>query len=124
MKTLFKNPKAALAYVGLTLVSVVLFVGTEDDPGSLQRTVGAFDDGQSGSRDAERRFGDSVLADPTGEGSSSAPTRDDDVIIEFASDEDLIDQAQGYDPTPHVEQPLLPDQDKPRSEDLGGGWSD
>ena len=63
MKVLFQNPKAALAYVGLTMAGVVLFIGTEDDPGSLQQTVDTFGGGRSASDVAASRKFDKVDID-------------------------------------------------------------
>lgn len=128
MKALFQNPKAALAYVGFTLVSVVLFVGTEADPGSLHQTVSTFEGEQSGvgraANGAGRRFGDP----PPGTGMAAqdagpAPLERNDVVVEFASDEELIDPAQGFNPNPSPERPLI-SQDQPEPEDVVGGWSD
>lgn len=141
MKALFQNPKAALAYVGITLAGVVLFVGTEEDPGSLHQTVNSFTGGKSASdRAAERKFGDP----PPGEASDEAIGRRsprsrnesaDDEIIEWADDEELIDGAEGFDPTPvddfggfdpnpDTERPFLSDQDKKKkSSDDFGGWA-
>ena len=132
MRALFKNPKAALAYVVMTLLGVVLFVGTEQSPGSLQHTMETF---KSDER-AARKFGDAIAtesqpADDEQIGRSRASQRDaanEDVIIEFADDEELIDTAQGFDASPtdgvegfsadtDGERPFLSDQDREAPED-------
>lgn len=140
MKALFQNPKAALAYVGITLGAVVLFVGTEDDPGSLHQTVNSFNGGKSASdRAAERKFGEPQRSEAPrdtigGRASRRAIEPSEDEIIEWASDEELIDSASGFDPTPsdtfegfdpnpEAERGFLSDQDKKKAQDEFGGWA-
>ncbi|GMN02236.1 hypothetical protein [Erythrobacter sp. MTPC3] len=127
--TLFKNPKAALAYVGITLGSVVLFVGTEDDPGSLQQTVDTLGGEESGAdQAAERGFGASQRRDRIG---GISDTQDSDEPVEFVPDEELIDDLSGFDPAPTDVirgynpdpnfQTLLSEQEKLKEQD-DGGW--
>ncbi|TRD11536.1 hypothetical protein FGU71_06470 [Erythrobacter insulae] len=138
MKALFQNPKAALAYVGITLVSVALFVGTEDDPGTLHKTVETFGDGETAQdRAAGRKFGDlgpeqDTIGTPAKRSKPASPETED-VIMRFATDDELIDDAQGFDPTPEVfggfdasgekKDAYLSDQDKGDGEASFGGWA-
>lgn len=123
MKALFKNPKAALAYVGVTMFSVWLFVGTEDDPGSLQQTVETFNNAQSVDREEGRRFGEGFSQSPEESELDPAWSPESEVTVHFASDEELIDTASGFDPNPPTEPPLLSEQDTSQPDDVAGGWS-
>ncbi|MBD2843433.1 hypothetical protein [Erythrobacter rubeus] len=93
--TLFKNPKAALAYVGITLGSVLLFVGTEDDPGSLGQVMKIVDG--EGTEEDELRTRRQVIDGQSGRNRLRPETG---FPVEFSSDEDLIDAAEGFDPAP------------------------
>lgn len=129
MKALFQNPKAALAYVGITIVSVAMFIGTEDSPGSLHKTLSTFNGGKSASDiAAERRFGDPP---PDREPAAKEPA--EQVVVEFIPDEELVNDASGFDPdpvddfsgfdpSPDSERPLLSEQDKKKPADDFGGW--
>lgn len=127
---LFRNPKAALAYVGITLGSVVLFIGTEDEPGSLQQTVDTLGGEEiAADETAERGFGASRRSDTIGAGSGA---RESDEPVEFVPDEELIDDLSGFDPAPTDitrgysiapnHEPLLSEQDKLNDQD-DGGWA-
>ncbi len=142
---LFKNPKAALAYVAFTLVGVWLFVGTESSPGSLQQTVSQFSDGKTAQdRAAERKFGGSQPAQSENPNNAVGGNRrakpkksaeEEGEFVGFATDEDLLDGADGFDPTPEdvfdgfdptpeeEGMPRLSDQDKRDAEKAFGGWA-
>lgn len=130
MKALFQNPKMALAYVGITMASVALFVGTEDAPGSLQQTVKSFGGGAGTSGEAaDRKFGDP----PPGKGPAKREEPVVQEIIEFVPDDELIDSAEGFDPNPTEdfsgfnpnpdERPFLSEQDKKKPAEDDGGWA-
>ena len=145
--SLFKNPKAALAYAAFVILGVVLFVGTEGSPGSLQQTVDQFSDGKTAQdRAAERKFGDAAnaaLAESRQTvGGRKRPQKkaeeEEESPIGFATDDDLVDGAMGFDPSPESvfdgfdpspsgdpgdERPRLSDQDKRDAEKQFGGWS-
>lgn len=123
MKALFKNPKAALAYVGVTMFSVWLFVGTEDDPGSLQQTIETFNGARSADRVEGRRFGEGFTESLDGTELDPAGQSESEVTVRFASDEELIDDASGFDPTPPTEPPLSSEQGNLSPDDSTVGWS-
>lgn len=103
MKALFNNPKMALVYVGITAIGVALFVGTEDNPGTLHQTVETFDDGQGSRAQTAQREKPTVdrgappsrLQKPA-QGQQAA----DNASMEFATEDDLLDLAEGFTPTP------------------------
>ena len=118
-KHLFTNHKAALAFAGITLVSVGFMIGPEDDEGMLVRTVetiearGAGGGGQAVPGDAARR-GDSLFGGsgavndrPGGPPRSAPPASGGDAA--FADDSELVDQATGFDPTPALDLSDRPD---------------
>lgn len=115
MKALFQNPKMALAYVGITLVSVAIFVGTEDSPG----TVGHFGDAMTAQdRAAQRKFGDPPPGSEPASGDTTIgrkkPKRDkpdEDAPVTFATDEELMDSAEGFGAKPEVFRGFDPDSD-------------
>ena len=113
---LFKNSKIALAFVGVTIFGVLLIIGTEDNPGSLHETVKLIDDNNrpgerarsedrfrdGDERDERRRDEDEgprEFADEAGDESDRRSSGDEPRVV-FASDDELIDQAKGFDPRP------------------------
>ena len=120
-KHLFTNHKAALAFAGITLVSVGFMIGPEDDEGMLVRTVetieargaGAGGGGQAVPGDAARG-GDSLFGgsgatnDRLGGSPRSAPPASGGDAA-FADDSELVDQATGFDPTPALDLSDRPD---------------
>nr|WP_298925007.1 hypothetical protein [uncultured Erythrobacter sp.] len=135
MKALFQNPKAALAYAGITLIGAAMFIGTEDDPGKLHQTVENYGDGASSSdRAAQRKFGDPMPDQTIGRQTKrSKPKAEDNPPATFATDDELLDDAQGFDPTPEVSRgtdpssdggdPFLSDQDDGDDDADFGGWA-
>lgn len=103
MNALFKNPKMALAYVGITALGVAFFVGTEDSPGTLHQTVETFEEADGApSRTAGR--GEPEIDRGTPPRRSQPPAQGqqpaDSASMEFAADDDLLDLAEGFNPTP------------------------
>jgi len=96
---MFKNSKGALFFVALTLLGVATLVGTEDNEGALLKAAANIEQ-QRNMMNEDRRVvrGNSA---PIGFASSNGQTR------EFTADEDLIDDATGFDPTPEYEAPLV-----------------
>ena len=102
---IFKGPKGALIFVGVTMASVALLVGTEEDSGALVAAADELSRNSSAdnipARDASR------LPQPAPRPARRRPpasTQDDSAL--FASDEELIDDASGFDPSPDLPQPF------------------
>ena len=83
----FRNRWFALLFVALTLAGVTTLVGTEKSHGALQDATDQI---------AQQKAQAEQLTSATQESSSS----DDADNVVMAADEDLIDPAQGEDPTP------------------------
>lgn len=128
------NPKAALAYVAITLVGVWLFVGTEDNPGQLTQAADTFSD--DGGR-VDRAFGEGVLEDEKPAARKARPAdKQSNSDLEYVADDELVDDAEGFDPNPWFDdegegevaddggRPYLADQPRPdRGEKPeSGGW--
>ena len=84
---MFRNRWFALLFVALTLAGVTTLVGTEKSHGALQDATDQI---------AQQKAQAEQLTSATQESSSS----DDADNVVMAADEDLIDPAQGEDPTP------------------------
>lgn len=82
---MFRNRWAALLFVAMTLAGVTKLVGTESDRGSLDEATRQIAQ--------QREIAEQMTTDTV-----TAP--DVEVIEALPSDEDLIDPATGYDPTP------------------------
>ena len=85
---MFRNRWFALLFVALTLAGVTTLVGTEEGHGALQDAAGQI---------AQQRAQAEQLTSATQEPAASEVSADDVVM---AAEEDLIDPAQGEDPTP------------------------
>ena len=85
-KILFENKKAALGFAGAIIVAGMVFSG-------VSGTSSASSDR------SERQFGESVAASKTSSSDDETDEEDDDKIA-FAEDEELVDEADGFDPTP------------------------
>lgn len=107
-KGLFESPKKALLFVGMTMFSVAMLVGTEDEEGALIKAASAIDPG--GQAPDARYMGNTPSQD------RADPYRDDAPPTVFASDEELIDSAEGFDPTPEGVEPYEPETDLGASE--------
>ncbi len=84
---MFRNRWFALLFVGMVLAGVTKIVGTEEDQGALDA---AREELARQRAQAEQMTGESAQFTFT----------DEDVEVEFVPDEELIDPATGYDPTP------------------------
>lgn len=95
-KSLFQSPKKALLFAALTVVSVVMLVGTEEEEGALIEAAATLKDGSRGAAgDQPDRFGQPAPARRTSRGEP-----DDFAESGFTSDDELIDDTSGFDPTP------------------------
>ncbi len=99
---IFKGPRGALIFVGVTLGSVALLVGTEDDGGAL---VVATDELGSDEPSLSDRNAGRLSSPPPARPSRRPSTATSDDTL-FASDEELIDDASGVDPTPEYVAPF------------------
>ena len=98
---LFRNRLAALGFVLLTIISAISLVGTKDREGVLAKTTHEIE-AQKAEFEAkvEELQGTPTPSSRPSLPSETAPTQGD---IAFMSDEDLIDSAEGFDPTPNDE---------------------
>jgi len=96
---MFKSSKGALLFVAVTMLGVVTLVGTEDNEGALLKAAADIEK-QRNMMNADQS---DQLVDLAPEGFASSRTG----ALEFSSDEDLIDDASGFDPTPEYEAPLV-----------------
>lgn len=103
-KGLFESPKKALLFVGMTLFSVAMLVGSEDDQGALVQAASSLSEPEPGAFDAppQGQFGSRIDNDRD-------PYRDDAGDADFFADEELIDSAAGLDPTPLSTDPDMSD---------------
>ena len=96
---MFKSSKGALLFLVVTMLGVLTLVGTEDNEGALLKAAADIEKQRNlMNADQSAEFGD--LA-PEGFAASRQGA------LEFTSDEDLIDDASGFDPTPEIEPPLV-----------------
>ncbi len=96
---MFRNRWGALLFVGLTLASVTTLVGTEKNDGALQQAAD-----QIAMQEAKARR---LTVNPA----STASTKPARAIV-VPTDEELIDDALGEDPTP-VDEFAAADDEKP-----------
>jgi len=98
---LFKSPKRAMVFVGMTMFSVAMLVGSEDNEGAL---VAAANDIQRGAATPDNH----ASARPRDEGGREERSFGEDIprpiARDFAAEEDLIDDASGFDPTPNFDE--------------------
>lgn len=87
-RMLFINRWIALAFVFLTVFSTIAIVGTEEKDGAIDRATKDLNEQRETFAKKAASFSQSEASD-----TDPGPTA-------FASDEDLIDDATGYDPTP------------------------
>lgn len=97
---MFRNAKGALLFAAMTMLGVAMLIGSEDSEGALIRAAEELERQKAQAEDAAPGDGDL----PPAEGFASA----DEVQLEFSSDEDLVDSAQGLDPAPDIEPPFIP----------------
>src|SRR3990167_7587894 len=97
---LFKNRWIAIAFVVMTLVSVRAIVGGEGEDSLLSRTQKDLAAQRAGIKSAMADLDvdpESIAAQQV-----AAPVSTDP-IIGFTPDEELVDNASGFDPTPEIE---------------------
>lgn len=100
-KFLFKNRLAAVGFVVLTTISAASLVGTEDNAGLIEKTAQELEQQKAefnAEMEAMNASAPSAIAPAATPSSASQPTNQGPV--EFTPDEDLIDQTEGFDPTP------------------------
>ena len=83
---MFRNRWFALFFVAMVLAGVTKFIGTGNNDGALDSARAQL---------AEQR----AIAEEFTASTQAAPA-EDDITVEFTSDEELIDPAVGDDPTP------------------------
>ncbi|MGB7407853.1 MAG: hypothetical protein WA908_05055 [Pontixanthobacter sp.] len=91
---LFRNKLVALGFVALFLIGVATLVGTEDNAGVLSQTAQSLDTHRSDFDETVKEL-ETPAPQPTIMADAPEPAE-----IPPASDEALIDEATGYDPTP------------------------
>lgn len=96
---MFKSSKGALLFVVVTLLGAAALIGTEDNEGALLKAAANIEK-QREAMKTDRRITQSSSA-PIGFASTNSGE------YEFASDDELIDNATGFDPTPELEAPLV-----------------
>lgn len=97
------SSKGALLFVAVTLVGVAVLIGTEENEGALLQAAA----------DIERQG--KVINSDKKSGQTAArqqPKRETNAghdvgTLEFAAEDDLVDDATGFDPTPEIEAPLV-----------------
>lgn len=102
-KGLFQSPKKALLFVGMTMFSVAMLVGPEGDEGALIQAAESLDSSQ-------KEFDIPPITER-----ETTPARQQRRIAQeeqaWTPDEELIDTAEGFDPTPEIEKPYEPETD-------------
>lgn len=100
---MFMNRWGAIIFVSLAAFGAVSLIGGEDDPGLLLEAAEGLtqtrDDFQTRADDLSRPEERPVLDARTG----NEFTPDEDMVTEFMSDEDLIDDTRGIDPVPDID---------------------
>lgn len=96
---MFKSSKGALLFVIVTLLGVATLIGSEDNEGALLKAASDIEK-QRSMMNEDREFARSSSA-PVGFASENPGD------LEFTPEEELIDDATGFDPTPELEGPLV-----------------
>ena len=99
---LFRNKWAALAFVILMLVSVRALIGPEGGDGTIPNTQAEL----IAQRKQMQQQMNQLNAEPSKQAGISASP--DAAERDYTDDSDLIDDAQGYDPTPQIDSPMDP----------------
>ncbi|MFN2099083.1 hypothetical protein [Altererythrobacter sp. MF3-039] len=105
---MFKSSKGALLFAGLVVLGAVSLVGVEDDPGTVVETSDGISR-QKAELDAMMAEEDEHIAEALDEVSESDEWFESEV--EYADDEELIDDASGFDPVPMIDA-SVPDVDR------------
>ncbi|TNE58734.1 MAG: hypothetical protein EP341_02900 [Sphingomonadales bacterium] len=98
-KGLLQSPKRALIFMAGTMVSVAVLIGPEGDEGALVQATSSI---QESNRDQ-------YAPPPRDRAARPEAVREEAPDLDFASDEDLVDSAEGFDPTPEFVEPELED---------------
>jgi len=102
-KNMFQSPKGALIFVGSTLLGAALLVGSEDQEGALVVATSELER-QRQITEMQNDFGGPGASNPSASQTREAVQRQsaqEPLSFEFSSDEELIDDTRGFDPTPH-----------------------
>ena len=102
---LFRNKWVAVAFVILTLASVQALVGRDGEDSVISRTKGELIE----RRQQMQQQMDELSAEPANQAAIPGPPTAIDTG--FAEDDDLIDDAEGFDPSPDIEEPDDPSAD-------------
>lgn len=84
---MFRNRWFAVIFVAMVLAGVTKFIGTGNNDGAIDAA-------------REQLAQQRAIAEEFTSANQSAAPAEDDVTVEFSSDEELIDPAVGDDPTP------------------------
>ncbi|MGB3738458.1 MAG: hypothetical protein WA948_03805 [Pontixanthobacter sp.] len=95
---LFRNRYGALAFVGLTLIGAASLVGTQEDEGLITQTAATIEQQRADFEDAAKAA--EASRTPATQPEPEPSIGDYAPAIPIADDEDLIDDAEGIDPTP------------------------
>lgn len=101
-KSMFQSYKGSLFFAGSTLLGVALLVGSEDKEGALVLATSEMER-QSALMEQQEEFASSSSASANrsnGQGSTSQSVTQPSETFEFTPDDQLIDDTQGFDPTP------------------------
>lgn len=96
-KFLFKNRLAAVGFVVLTTISAASLVGTEEKAGLIEKTAQEIEQQKA---EFEAEMGQMQIPKNTAPPPSPAEPSIAREPVEFTDDEELIDQTEGFDPTP------------------------
>ncbi len=88
-RILFENSKFALGFAAVTIVGAGLLMGTDNSLSGVEV------EGESEPAPSQQ------VAANTQQDAPPAPLAEQPVIADWASDEELIDTAEGFDPTPN-----------------------
>ena len=103
---MFRNRWFALLFVAVTAAGAASLVGTEDDGGTIADATDQITQQRAQfERDAAEIAAPSKPEPATEADPLLEQSYDDDVVIEFTSDEDLVLDPSGVDPTPVIEDP-------------------
>ncbi len=102
---MYQNRVAALAIAVLTLVGAASLVGTEENEGTLTSAAEVLAEkaaaASRNSQQAQPAPDPQMITAGSTSASASSPSAS---AIEFADDESLIDDAQGFDPSPVMDE--------------------
>lgn len=96
---IFRNKIAALGFVALMAFSAANLVGTEENEGMLLETADQLDETRAEFEQAAREFETPEERPVIVEDYEEDISRDETSAV-LASDDDLIDDTAGFDPTP------------------------